>query len=145
MHVFAGAVSADRMDPDASPIAPWISSVYEATTRSPKILHLQPFHNFCGQLVDCPVYAAFLEQHQSLSRRCSKFRREFLHAVKGLPPILELSDPSFLEIIPHLFHGASSKSNIRSTMGCAGSAPEEFYPVHLSSVRVLAGMHSKNN
>src|SRR5437868_5470238 len=59
MHIFAGALSADRMDPDASPIALWISSAYEATAHSPKILHLRPFHNFCGQLVDCPVYAAF--------------------------------------------------------------------------------------
>ena len=119
MHVFAGTLSAARMDPDASTIAPWISSTYEATARSPKILHLRAFHNFCGQLVDCPVYAAFLEQHQSLSCRCSKFRREFLHAVKGLPPILNLSHPSFVGIIPRLFHGASSKSNIRSTMGRA--------------------------
>ena len=90
---------------------------------SPKILHLRSFHNFCGQLVDCPVYAAFLEQHQSLSCRCSKFRREFLHAVKGLPPILNLSHPSFVGIIPRLFDSASSKSNIRSTMRRAGSPP----------------------
>jgi hypothetical protein len=84
MHVFAGALSAGRMDPDASPIAKWISSAYQATAHSPKILHLRAFHNFCGQLVDCPVYAAFWKQHQSLSCRCSKFRREFLYAVNGL-------------------------------------------------------------
>ena len=96
MHVFGGALSAARMDPDASPIAPWISSAYEATARSPKILHLRAFHNFCGQLVDCPVYAAFLEQHQSLSCRCSKFRREFSRAIKRLSPILLLSHPSFV-------------------------------------------------
>jgi hypothetical protein len=59
----------------------------EATAHSSKSQHLRPFHNFCGQLVNCPVYAAFLEQHQSSSSRCSKFRRAFSHTVKGLPPV----------------------------------------------------------
>jgi hypothetical protein len=109
-----------------------------------KFVRLRPFHNFCGQLVDCPVYAAFLEQHQSLSCRCSKFRREFLHAVKGLPPVLKLSDPSFVGIIRAFFIVLPAKA-IFDPHGTRRSPPEEFYPVHLSSVRILAARHPKNN
>jgi len=57
MHVFAGAFSADRMDSDASPIAPWISSAYGATRALAKNLTPTVFPQFlwtaCGLSCVC--------------------------------------------------------------------------------------------
>ena len=91
-----------------------------------KLLHLRSFHNFCGQLVDCPVHAAFLEQHQSSSCRCSKFRRDFLHSIKGLLLVLKLLAPSFVGIIFARFIARHPKAIFDPHQRTDHCAPKDF-------------------